>query len=62
MTWRIYLKRNWKKLAIEMAQMMEVFFLAGLVCTWQAMSLADERVAKRMAETECCHLHNEKDE
>ena len=37
-------------------------FIAGLVCTWQAMSLADERVAKRMAETECCHLHNEKDE
>ena len=62
MTWRIYLKRNWKKFAIEMAQMMEVFCLAGLVCTWQAMSLADEIVAKRMAETECCHLHNEKDE
>ena len=62
MTWRIYLKRNWEKFAIEMAQMMEFFFLAGRVCTWQAMSLADEIVAKRMAETECCHLHNEKDE
>ena len=29
MTWRIYLKRNWNKFAIEMAQMMEFFFLAG---------------------------------
>ena len=62
MTRRIYLKRNWKKFAIEMAQMMEVFFLAGLVCTWQAMNLAGEIVAQRMAETECCHLHNEKNE